>query len=833
LPGAPSQLGQALPHSHEYFPILSKLSRFRQNMTKELNSDKQMNEQTELLVWHLPSRGGSTTGAGKMKMPTDIDTACFGDASGGPLLAERSPILDVIAEHLVLHDTELNVVWANKAAGDSVGAAASDLVGRHCYEIWHGRGVACDGCPVRSALDTGKPHELETKSPDGREWFIKAYPLKDADGKITGCVEVTMDITDRKRAEMELSGSEDNLRQLVDQSLQGLLILQDMRVAFANSAMTRMSGFTADQFLAFGPEDLQAFVHPDDREMVWARYRSRLAGKDVPQQYVVRAFRKDGSVWWLDLHSKRITYNGRPAIQCVVLDITERKQAEQARKESEDKYGNLFQHSNDAILIHDLEGNILDVNRRTLQMFGCSKSEISSARIQDLHPQEDLEKAKWAFEAIARDGFVSFEIRFLKKNDEVFPAEVSSSMFEINGQKVIQGIVRDITERKNAERAIRQSEEQHRSLVENINEVIFTLDTQGRFTYISPVLKRVLGYTPSEIAGRPFNWFVHTDDVAGFLVKLEESLSGGLQTYELKVLSKDGKTHHMLVSSRPLHQDDRPVGFTGIMADVTETKLAGAVIREKEEMYETLVRTTTDAVTVTDLQGTITEVSPRAVQLYGYESPEDLIGKSAFELIAPESQTKALANFKLTLKEGFLRLAEYTFLRKDGTRFVGEFDSAVVKDADGNPKGFIAAAKDVTERKRAEEALRRSEQRFRDIAAHASEWIWEVDASGIYTYSSPVVKRILGYEPEEILGKHFYDLYPPEEREQAKEAAFDMFVTKRPFRDHLNRNLHKYGHEVILSTSGVPILDDDGSLLGYRGADTDITKRCGQTQPRS
>jgi PAS domain S-box-containing protein len=220
----------------------------------------------------------------------------------------------------------------------------------------------------------------------------------------------------------------------------------------------------------------------------------------------------------------------------------------------------------------------------------------------------------------------------------------------------------------------------------------------------------------------------------------------------------------------------------------------------------------------------MTEVSQRAAQLYGYESPEELVGKSAFELIAPEDQTKALANLKLTLKEGFIRLAEYTFLRKDGTRFVGEFDSAVVNDADGCPKGFIATTKDVTERKRAEEALKRSERRFRDIAEHASEWIWEVDANGIYTYSSPVVKRILGYEPEEILGKHFYDLFPPEEREQAMEAAFDMFATKQPFRDHLNRNIHKDGHEVMLSTSGVPILDDDGSLLGYRGADADVTR---------
>jgi PAS domain S-box-containing protein len=148
----------------------------------------------------------------------------------------------------------------------------------------------------------------------------------------------------------------------------------------------------------------------------------------------------------------------------------------------------------------------------------------------------------------------------------------------------------------------------------------------------------------------------------------------------------------------------------------------------------------------------------------------------------------------------------------------------VIKDASGNPKGFIATTKDITELRRAEQALRRSEQRFRDIAEHASEWIWEVDAQGIYTYSSPVIRRILGYEPEEVLGKHFHDLYPPEEREQKKEAVFDVFAKKRPFTGYVHRNTHKNGRQVWLSTSGVPIIDDDGRLMGYRGADTDITE---------
>jgi PAS domain S-box-containing protein len=129
-------------------------------------------------------------------------------------------------------------------------------------------------------------------------------------------------------------------------------------------------------------------------------------------------------------------------------------------------------------------------------------------------------------------------------------------------------------------------------------------------------------------------------------------------------------------------------------------------------------------------------------------------------------------------------------------------------------------------RKRAEESLRKSEERFQQVAENAHELIWEVDAQGLYTYVSPIVEKILGYKAEQVVGeKHFYDLFHPENREELKGAAFKVFAEKQPFREFINRNVHKDGKTVWLSTSGIPILDETGSLLGYRGADIDITGR--------
>jgi len=121
--------------------------------------------------------------------------------------------------------------------------------------------------------------------------------------------------------------------------------------------------------------------------------------------------------------------------------------------------------------------------------------------------------------------------------------------------------------------------------------------------------------------------------------------------------------------------------------------------------------------------------------------------------------------------------------------------------------------------------LRERERRFLDVADNELEWFWEVDAEGRYTYASPTVEKILGHAPEELLGRHFFDLFHPEQRDELREAALKTFTRKTSFREFVNRNLHKDGHEVWLSTSGVPIVGDAGELLGYRGADTDITHR--------
>jgi len=175
---------------------------------------------------------------------------------------------------------------------------------------------------------------------------------------------------------------------------------------------------------------------------------------------------------------------------------------------------------------------------------------------------------------------------------------------------------------------------------------------------------------------------------------------------------------------------------------------------------------------------------------------------------------------RLMVSGGELIPREYQITCKDGLVRTVQISGSLLEDH------MLVTFFDVTERCITEESLRRSEERFQQVTEHAREWIWEVDVEGLFIYSSPAVEVILGYTPEEIVGKkHFYDLFLPEEREMLRNAVFEVFLNGATFNDYETRALHRDGHEVWLATSGAPFYDNLGLLAGYRGSKVDITER--------
>lgn len=251
-------------------------------------------------------------------------------------------------------------------------------------------------------------------------------------------------------------------------------------------------------------------------------------------------------------------------------------------------------------------------------------------------------------------------------------------------------------------------------------------------------------------------------------------------------------------------------------------KQIGKTLPESSLWYMSILEGVFDGILVADIRTKMIKYSNFAIcAMLGYTVEE--FGQMSIQQIHPESAWfHVLSEFEALAREEKKLAADIPCLRKDGVVIYTDITSTKIM-LDGLECN-VGIFRDITKRKQAEELLKKSEERFRQIAGSVVDWIWEVDVSGLYTYASSAVERILGYTSEEIVGqKHFYDFFAPDIKEVLKGKAFDVFARKEAIYHLINRNVHKDGHVVVLETTAVPVLDGEGNLLGYRGADTDIT----------
>lgn len=335
-----------------------------------------------------------------------------------------------------------------------------------------------------------------------------------------------------------------------------------------NHAACERLGYERDELLGMTPFDIDA---PPYAPQVKKRI------EEIEQKghlfFETAHITKGGREIPIELSSSIIEFRGNPAILSIARDITERKDAERLLHESKEKYRNLFHHSNDAIFVHDLDGNIVDVNRRALDFFGYDEPEIFSLNISGLHPAYAREKSKWAFERISRDGHVSFEIDFTRKNGEIFPAEVSSNILEIGGKKVIQKVIRDITERKNEEHRLRESEEKFRTLAEKLPNMVF-INKGGRVVYTNERCSEVTGYTREEFYSSDFDFrsLVARDSLAMIEANFKKHMLGEeVNPIEYGIIMKGGGRKDVYITTKLITYEGEQA-ILGIITDLTERK---------------------------------------------------------------------------------------------------------------------------------------------------------------------------------------------------------------------------------------------------------------------
>jgi PAS domain S-box-containing protein len=285
-------------------------------------------------------------------------------------------------------------------------------------------------------------------------------------GELSDALIKTIEHKESKRLHVE---SESKYRKLVENSLQGIAIIQGVRpkFVFVNAAMGELFGYSEEEMLNLSPEQIAISVHPDDRASFFNRFRMRLKEKDVESNYVFRGFRKDGTIRWVEVCANLISYNDQPAVQAVFLDITESKKAEEVLRESEHRYRELADSLPDIIFESDLHGKIEFINERGMEIAGISHGDIVKglSMLHFLIP-EDRERATKSLERLLGGGiYVPAEYTLLQKDGTFIPSLVTTTLRKTDGKVTgFRGRVIDISESKENQKSLLQSQEQFKQL---------------------------------------------------------------------------------------------------------------------------------------------------------------------------------------------------------------------------------------------------------------------------------------------------------------------------------------------------------------------------------
>lgn len=382
--------------------------------------------------------------------------------------------------------------------------------------------------------------------------------------------------------------------------------------------------------------------------------------------------------------------------------------------------------------------------------------------------------------------------------------------------------------RGDADRALRESEVRLSLATDAAGVMPWNIEMASGHIWTTEKGKEFFGFSrDTDLTLESFLSIVHAEDRENLRRTVELTMQSGKEnSAEYRIVHPDGKIKWVLSRGRPYPTSsgggDR---LMGVSIDVTERKTMEETLRASEEKFRGFFNSTPDYCYIISPQGTILNINDSALQMLGY-GREEIVGKPLAIIYAPESVPKMKDLFSKWRERGQIINEEVTIITKRGERRTVLLNAGAVRDKDGTILYSTSVQNDITIRKRAEEELKQSRERFRDIAENVSDFIWEVAPDGLYSYTSPSVERILGYSADELIGKmHFYDLFAPNVRKDLKAAAFQVFRAKQPFRAFPNPNVSKDGKIVHLETSGIPVLDKGGNLIGYRGADTDVTER--------
>jgi PAS domain S-box-containing protein len=526
-----------------------------------------------------------------------------------------------------------------------------------------------------------------------------------------------------------------------------------------------------------GKNYLTLFVAPKEREELGRKVEDLLR-TGIPARGENHLMTKDGREILLQWEA-RAAYKENGEIDFVYgpgVDITQQKELELALRQSEERYRTFIQNLQGIAYQGDMNFTSLFIYGDVEQITGYSTEEFISGavRVIDLIHPEDLNAVSSAIARLQTIPNHADELiyRIFRKDGQVSWVRdlIRNTCGESGVPIAMQGIVYDITKEKEAEALLRRSEAQYRLLAENAKDVIWAVDTDFQFTYVSPSSVRMSGFTAEEVMNIPFAAMYTLESremireyISQASVWFREGLVPEDQhtlTIESQRYRKDGSIIWVEVTTNVIFDEEgKPTGLVGVTRDITQRKRAEEEMRKSEERYRLLAENITDVIWAMDKDMNYTYISPSVEKIRGY-TVEEAMRLSGEQVYSPRSYQEVkhiLARAYAFAQQGEVpassraRTFEAELLCKDGSTIWAEVTASFVFDQAGKPSGFVGVTRDITQRKRAEEDLRRSDAQYRLLAEHVDDVIWALEADLQFSYMSPSVEKMSGYTVEQVL----------------------------------------------------------------------------------
>ncbi len=703
-----------------------------------------------------------------------------------------------------------------------------------------------DGKCKRSKIVQGA-FELEDFFPamgkEGRWLRATVSTIEDFKGNLMGAMEVLEDITERKNAEEKLREARDNLEEQVkertaelgeseekfrtlydDNPFMYFTIDTDFTILSVNQFGAELLGYTVSELIN---QPLSKVFYEKDIKYAERNLKNAIKNYGQVFHWELRKVRKDGSILWVK-ETTRATKgsDGKILVFTACGDITDRKRAENALKESEKKFRELFNKALDMISLSEVEesgmpGKFIEVNEASINILGYNRDEFLNMTPLDLFAPESKDKIPEIMEKLRKKGVSTFEAFSIAKNGRRIPTEVSVHIFKLREKKVSLSMARDITDRKRAEEALKESEKKFRELFDQATDMITLSElnddgTLKGFIEVNKTASNRLGYSKNELLNiTALDIYLHTSSI---LKMISEMFEKGYSTAENVQVTKDGKEIPVELNTHLFNLEGKNV-ILSISRDITERKKTEEELKRSETILEEASHISKIGAYEWDIKRDEFILSKEGQRIYGVKEsklPFDEIMKVVF----PADVSKVRRALNESLKTFRPYDLEHRIIRSnDEIRYI-HTRSSILQDDEGKPSKMYGVTEDITERKHAEEQIKR----LADIVDSSDDAIIGEDLNGTILSWNKGAEKMYGYSAREMVGKPIFNLAPASEREKIFRLTEEV-KSGRKVAHYEAQRIKKDGTNIDILVTLSPIKNVNGEITGISAIIRDITER--------